>query len=101
MKLFKPLEWKDQLAFRGEAEMPAPEIEEFARKLIKSVRDSAIKSCDMNLRQDVRAAPAKRWRELGATDVAQAAEVLVPDSVDEAVFYVLNAIDQGILNLTY
>jgi hypothetical protein len=74
-----------------------PELEEFARILIQRVRDSAIKSSDMALRPDVEDPVAKRWRAAGV----EKAEVVIPDVVDESVFCLLNAIDQGVLHLVF
>lgn len=80
--------------------MPSPEIEEFARLLVKHVRDESIRSCD-----DVRDAQhviAKRWRNaIRHGDIKSIAKIIIPDIVDETVFQLLNAIDQGLLNLTY
>ena len=49
--------------------MITPEIEEFAKLLIKWVRDAAIQGDDMILRPTVEAPIAKRWR-LAARDGA-------------------------------
>jgi hypothetical protein len=81
--------------------MPSRDIEEFASKLINAVRDGSIQSCDLNLRPDAGTVTAKRWRDAGATGPAGPAQVVVPDSVDEALFFLMNAIDQGILRLQY
>jgi hypothetical protein len=81
--------------------MASPGLEEFARKLVQAVRDRALRSCDLNLRPEAAAVPAKRWREAGVTGGSGAANVIVPDAIDEALFFLLNAIDQGILRLRY
>lgn len=80
--------------------MPRPEIEEFAKVLVREVRDRAVKGCDLNLRPGARSRTAVRWREAGITAGSQT-NVLIPDSVDAAVFFLLNAIDQGVLRLQY
>ena len=74
-----------------------PELEEFARMLVQHVRDCAIKSLDMALRHDVEEPVAKRWRAAGV----EKADVVIPDVVDESVFCLLNAIDQGLLHLVF
>lgn len=79
--------------------MPTNEIEEFARKLITAVRDEAIKSCDANTRPAAQNVIARRW--LDARAAGEAETVMVPDTVDEALFFLLTAIDQGILRLSY
>ena len=70
--------------------MPSRAIEEFARKLVTAVRDRTIQSCDAILRPTAQNVIAKRWREAGA---GKEQEVTVPDAVDEALFFLLNAIE--------
>jgi hypothetical protein len=79
--------------------MPTREIEEFASALIREVRDAAVRDADLNLRPDARSATAKRWRDGGPNGPPPS--VLVPDCVDEALYFLLNAIDQGTLRLKY
>lgn len=78
--------------------MPSREIEEFASKLVRAVRDQAIQSCDANALPAAQNIVAKRWRR---TNAERAGEVMVPDAVDEALFFLLTAIDQGVVRLTY
>jgi hypothetical protein len=79
-----------------------PEIEEFANLLITHVRDMAVESCDVALRSDCEDATAKRWRKKMQMQDAEAlvAEV-IPDCIDCALFYLLDAIDQGLLKVTF
>jgi hypothetical protein len=79
-----------------------PEIEEFGKMLVEWVRDASIQSTDMILRPTVEAPVAKRWR-LAARDgtTTTFARVLIPDIVDDTIFYLLQAIDEGILPLTF
>jgi hypothetical protein len=42
----------------------SPEIEEFARELVRRVRDFAIKSCDASVGRKVKAGRGKRWAEI-------------------------------------
>jgi hypothetical protein len=45
---------------------------------------------------------ANRWREAMATGTPEAiAQAVVPDCADEVVFYLLRAIDEGVLRLSY
>ena len=80
--------------------MPSPEIEEFAKTLVEQVRDAAIRSCDGQLRPNAGSPIAQRWRQ-GASGAGVPPSVVIPDCVDEAVFYLLQAIDQGLLQLTF
>lgn len=79
--------------------MPSREIEEFASTLIREVRDAAIRDADLNLRPNAASATARRWRKAGPS--APPPSVLVPDCIDEALYFLLNAIDQGTLRLKY
>jgi hypothetical protein len=78
--------------------MLSPKIEEFARKLVAAVRDQAIESCDGNVRPSAQNVVAKRWHQ---ANVGKETEVTVPDTVDEALFFLLTAIDQGAIRLSY
>ena len=79
-----------------------PEIEEFGKMLVEWVRDASIQSSDMVLRPTVDAPVAKRWR-LAASDRTSTtfARVLIPDIVDDTVFYLLQAIDEGLLKMSF
>ncbi len=85
----------------GEA-MPTPEIEEFARILVRQVRDKAIKDCALHLDPKAQGESAKRWRGLaGDQHGIDVARSLAPECVDEAIFYLLYAIDDGLLQLSF
>jgi hypothetical protein len=76
--------------------MPGHEIEEFARQLA-SVRDEAVRSCDSHFKAEVTSPIAKRWK-----DSAKAGgQAVVPDVVDETLFYLLDAIDHGRIRLKF
>jgi hypothetical protein len=79
--------------------MPTPEIEEFARKLIKSVRDQAIQQSDTLLEPQATGAAAKRWKRFRAPP--EEMQRIVADTVDQALFYLLVSIDNSDLSLTY
>ena len=77
------------------------EIFEFAKLLVKNVRDSAIKSCDSQLHaQNLKAPMAKRWHdEKEKGNVEKLAEMIISDSVDESLFYFFRAIDEGFFKI--
>lgn len=82
--------------------MPKPEIEEFVKILVREVRDPAIRNSVLRLRPDVTTAIAQRWRESARTgQLEQIAKTLIPDVVDDAIFYLLRAIDQDVLQLSF
>lgn len=83
--------------------MPDARIEEFATTLVEQVRDATIRSCDRKLRNDARGPVAKRWKELARenANIESVANVLIPDIVDETVFQLLRAVDQGLLKLSF
>lgn len=80
-----------------------PEIDDFAQLLIRQVRDLAIRSCDVQLHaKNLNAPIAKRWN--GAKnkgDIEEMAEMIIADTVDDTIFYLLHAIDEGVLNLSF
>ncbi len=79
-----------------------PEIEEFAKGLVECVRDAAIQSNDMELGPTTVSPVGRRWRQAGLSESNKdLVHVVIPDAVDEAVFYLLKAIDDGILRLQY
>jgi hypothetical protein len=79
--------------------MPSPEVLEFAEMLIALVRDQAVASGIAKVQPGAFSPDAKRWRKTGIQK--QAGEVLVPDVVDEAIFYLLSSIDGGKLRLKF
>jgi hypothetical protein len=82
--------------------MASPEVDEFAKLLITHVRDMAVAGCDMSLRTDSNDAMAERWREKMRTGkVGALASEMIPDCVDDTLFYLLNAIDQGLLRMSF
>lgn len=84
-----------QHEYPGVADKMKPEIAEFAKALVRHVRDNAIRNADMDLRPGVTSPVAKRWR---AANV-QGIDVVIPDIVDMTIFHLLNAIDQELLPL--
>lgn len=74
-------------------------IEEFGRLLIEHVRDRAIRDCDHNRDPGRRSAIGKRWQANGIGPDNSCAEAIAPDCIDYAIFYLLEAIDNGTLHL--
>ncbi len=83
--------------------MTQEEITEFAKLLVRNVRDAAIRSADNQLYADNMNSPiAKRWRN--ARDVGnidEFGEDIIVDTVDDTIFYFLLAIDEGLLSLSF
>jgi hypothetical protein len=102
LTLSRRLGFLSQLEYRGGTEKMSPEIEEFAKLLMERVRDASIQSNDRVLLPTAQHALAKRWaraaRDQSPVDFAR---VLIPDVVDDTIFYLLQAIDDGSLRLAY
>lgn len=82
--------------------MPRPEIEQFVKLPVREVRDRSIQSNDLRLRPDVTSPIAQRWRESGRTgQLEPIAKAVIPDVVDNTIFYVLYAIDEGLIQLSF
>ena len=77
------------------------ELEEFAKLLVEQVRDAAIRSCDRRLRPDARSVTAQNWHKAMSAGSETLASILISDCVDEAVFYLLHAIDDGMIQLRF
>jgi hypothetical protein len=76
-------------------------IDEFGRFLVQSVRDAAIQSCDRRLQPNADSLISRRWRDASTNSPADFVRVLIPDIVDDALFYLLQAIDQGVLRISF
>jgi len=83
--------------------MPSPEIEEFARILVRQVRDLSVQCADIELRPTTMSVSAKRWRESAAGEQGARPDpnVVIPDCIDYTIFYLLHAIDEGLLHLKF
>ena len=79
--------------------MPSQEIEEFAKALVRQVRDASVRNCDSLLQPQAASPVARRWKQFVASP--SDLKTLVPDAVDETVFSLLQAIDQGALRLKF
>jgi len=82
--------------------MPDPSISSFAEALVRLVRDRAIQNCDARLTPGTRSPIGKYWQAaLEGKNSRAIGNVIIPDCVDEAIFCLLNAIDDGGLKLIY
>jgi hypothetical protein len=80
--------------------MAVPELEEFAKILIQQIRDEAVRSSDNRLCAGH--VVARRWKEAAVSGSAEVfAKTLIPDIVDDTIFYFLRAIDEGLLKLSF
>jgi hypothetical protein len=92
----------DQQEFHGVTDTMTPEIEEFAKAVVQLVRDASIQSNDMGLRSTAVSPVAKRWAKAASEEAPiDFARVVIPDIVDDTIFYLLQAIDEGSLRLAY
>ena len=79
--------------------MPSRAMEEFAEILVRQVRDAAVRNCDALLQPNAASRAAKRWRQ--STVKSESLRTIIPDVVDEVVFSLLQAIDQGSLRMKF
>lgn len=78
--------------------MPDTRIDTFARQLVRSVRDAAVRSCDARLDPDAEGPLVERWRS-SLRDGSGGD--LIPDVVDTTLAALLRAIDDGGLRLRF
>jgi hypothetical protein len=82
--------------------VPTAGIEEFGRILVRQVRDAAIRNGDRRLEPGRRNRVAMRWAAALTTGTPEEiARTVIMDSIDDAIFYVLQMIDQQVLRLSY
>ena len=83
--------------------MMQDEIIQFAKLIVQNVRDTTIKGCDGQLSTDNLNSPiAKRWQDAkNKGNIDDFEEMIISDCVDDTIFCLLQAIDQGILNLSF
>ena len=79
-----------------------PEIEDLAKIIVKHIRDAAIRSKDVQLYSDNMRSPiARRWREAKEKgNYEEFGEMVIADTVDDTLFYLFHAIDEGLLDLS-
>ena len=76
-------------------------VDEFAQRLVREVRDRAIHMGDAILEGHGPPDVVRRWAEARSEGGDALAAQVIADCVDEAIGYLLVAIDQGLLPLTY
>ena len=82
--------------------MVATEVEEFAKLLVQHVRDEAVAGCDMARDPDCNSVEAKRWRhKIESGQIDELLAEVIPDCVDKALFYLLHAVDEGLLQISF
>jgi len=82
--------------------MSDPSISSFAEALVHLVRDRAIQNCDARLTSGTRSPIGRYWQAaLEDKNSKTIGNLIIPDCVDEAIFCLLNAIDEGGLKLIY
>jgi hypothetical protein len=74
-------------------------IDEFAGILIREVRDAAISACEARLDPQATSPVAMRWKKSNVDD--ESVRMLAADAVDQTLFYLLDAIDNGILRMKF
>jgi hypothetical protein len=82
--------------------MQGSKIDVFAEVLVRLVRDRAIRNCRTRLTPDTRSPIGKHWVSVvSAGNLEQIGDAIIPDCIDESIFCLLNAIDEGGLRLTF
>jgi hypothetical protein len=82
--------------------MPESHVELFAQLLCELVRDQAIRNCSARLNPNTRSPIGKQWHvAIQGADPKQISDVIIPDCVDEAIFCLLNAIDDAGVRLKF
>src|SRR5258708_3554733 len=82
--------------------MAKQEISEFAKLLLREVRDKTIASCDNLLDPAAKNVIAQRWQaQIAAGSPSDLASTIIADCVDDTLFHLLYAIDEGLLRLSF
>jgi len=79
------------------------ELRSFAELLMRLVRDQAIDTCDALAAGRMGGYTGRRWHKLLGDDERgrEAVHAVIPEIVDEVLFALLNALDQGDLPLAW
>lgn len=67
--------------------MPKPEVLEFAKLLMREVRDDAVATCDNLLNPRSRGVMAVRWHKAIEKGIKEFAPMAISDSIDTAIFF--------------
>ena len=76
-------------------------LEEFGRKLVQQVRDDTIFSTEVLKNPWSRSPLRSKLNALDRKCVAAVLDLVIPDIVDSTLFYLLRALDDGRIRLTY
>jgi hypothetical protein len=77
-------------------------IVEFGERLVRHVRDDAVRSCGLTLRPDYQGADGERWRAAAVAGGQILTKMVIPDCVDSAVCHLLSAMDDAdLLHLSF
>lgn len=71
------------------------ELDEFAEQLMRVVRDRAVVACDRLLSGQMVGPQGERWKRVAAGNAREVLVALLPDVVDQVLFELLNAVDNG------
>ncbi len=81
--------------------MTADSTERFGRLLVELVRDKAIRNCRARIQSGTKSAIGKAWANaISSRNPESITDTVVIDCVDDAVFFLLNAIDDGTLPIS-
>jgi hypothetical protein len=82
--------------------MSTQAIEEFGERLVRHVRDDAIRNCGLPLRPGYQGADGERWRAAAAAGDHALAKMMIPECVDSMVGQLLYAMDDAnLLHLSF
>lgn len=83
--------------------MRQEEFKEFAKLIVESIRDVAIRNADNQLYATNMNSPiAKRWRDIrNSGDIDKFGETIIADTVDDTIGCFLLAIDERLMNLSF
>src|SRR5271166_179770 len=74
----------------------------FAEALVRLVRDQAIRNCRARLTPGTRSPIGKHWMSaIMSRNLSEIGDTIIPDCIDEAIFCLLNAIDESGLKLAF
>ncbi|HET9768626.1 MAG TPA: hypothetical protein VFS60_17400 [Thermoanaerobaculia bacterium] len=84
------------------ANQDTQELNRFAKALMRLVRDPAIEGADLLISARMEGPDGERWRHLVTSDdVHRALIALIPEVVDQTLFELLNAVDNGELPIEW
>lgn len=82
--------------------MANQKIAEFAKVLLQKVRDKTIESCDNLLDPTANNVISRRWQaKIADGSSSDLATTIIADCVDDTLFHLLHAIDEGLLHLSF